>query len=97
MEPTRHCFRADPRLRLADLGLAYCAGKAITSGRAARRQGIANLYRIVTALDHRNHFPSLLAQMRHVFGHDALTVVWALPRPGWHLNAFAVIHARIAR
>ncbi|GAA4725378.1 class I SAM-dependent methyltransferase [Phytohabitans rumicis] len=77
-----------------DPGMAYRVGKAITSGRAARRQGIADLYRIVTALDHRNHFPSLLAQARHVFGADTVTVSWRPFRlPLWHANAFAVLTA----
>lgn len=80
-----------------DPGLAYRAGKALTSGRAARRQGIAEMYAVVTALDHRNHFPSLLAQTRHVFRADRLGVSWRPFRvPGWHLNAFTVLHARVS-
>lgn len=79
-----------------DPGLVYRVGKALTSGRAARRQGIADLYRVVTALDHRNHFPSLLAQVRHAFHADEVTVDWRPFRvPGWHLNAFTVIRASL--
>ncbi|MFJ8581172.1 class I SAM-dependent methyltransferase [Micromonospora sp. NPDC093277] len=79
-----------------DPGVVYRLGKALTSGRAARRQGIADLYQVVTALDHRNHFPSLLAQVRHVFGTDGVAVSWRPFRvPGWHLNAFSVVHARV--
>lgn len=79
-----------------DPGLAYRVGKALTSGRAARRQGIADLYQVVTALDHRNHFPSLIAQVRHVFRADGVAVGWRPFRvPGWHLNAFTVVHAQV--
>lgn len=79
-----------------DPGLVYRLGKALTSDRAARRQRIGDLYRIATALDHRNHFPSLLTQVRHVFHADDLTIAWRPFRvPGWHLNAFVVIHAHL--
>jgi phosphatidylethanolamine/phosphatidyl-N-methylethanolamine N-methyltransferase len=79
-----------------DPGVAYRVGKALTSGRAARRQGIADLYQVVTALDHRNHFPSLAAQVRHVFRADRVGTSWRPFRiPGWHLNAFTVVHAQV--
>jgi phosphatidylethanolamine/phosphatidyl-N-methylethanolamine N-methyltransferase len=79
-----------------DPGLAYRVGKALTSGRAARRQGIGDLYQVITAIDHRNHFPSLVAQVRHVFRADEVALSWRPFRlPGWHLNAFAVVHARV--
>jgi phosphatidylethanolamine/phosphatidyl-N-methylethanolamine N-methyltransferase len=79
-----------------DPGLAYRVGKALTSGRAARRQGIGDLYQVITAIDHRNHFPSLVAQARHVFRTDEVALNWRPFRvPGWHLNAFVVVHARV--
>ncbi|BCB89521.1 class I SAM-dependent methyltransferase [Phytohabitans suffuscus] len=80
-----------------DPGLAYRLGKALATGRTARRRGITDLYQIVTALDHRNHFPSLQAQIRHAFRTDHLAVRWRPFRvPGWHLNAFTVVHAQRA-
>ncbi len=77
-----------------DPGLAYRFGKALTSGRAARRRGIQDMHRLVDAIDHRNHFRSILTQVRHVFRHDDVTVDWYPWRfPSVELNAFVVFDA----
>ncbi|HTY72689.1 MAG TPA: class I SAM-dependent methyltransferase [Actinomycetes bacterium] len=74
-----------------DPGLAYRFGKAVTSGRAARRAGLAERHRLVAALDHPNHFGSIKEQLRHVFRNDALTIDWWPWRmPSMSLEAFAV-------
>lgn len=79
-----------------DPGLAYRFGKALTSGRAASRRGIRDLHRLVDAIDHRNHFRSILVQLLHVFGGDEVTVDWYPWRlPSAELNAFVVVHAAV--
>jgi SAM-dependent methyltransferase len=79
-----------------DPGLAYRLGKALTSGRRARRQGIGQMHDLVSALDHRNHFRSIRTQLDYVFRDDAPTVRWYPWRfPGVELNAFVVFEARV--
>jgi phosphatidylethanolamine/phosphatidyl-N-methylethanolamine N-methyltransferase len=74
-----------------DPGLAYRVGKAATSGRAARRQGLSDVHRLLGALDHKNHFTSIREQLRHVFRVDDVSVDWLPWRvPSLNLNAFAV-------
>jgi SAM-dependent methyltransferase len=81
-----------------DPGLAYRFGKAVTSGRSARRQGIGELHDLVSALDHRNHFRSIRTQLDHVFRDDAPLLRWYPWRfPGMELNAFVVFEARVRR
>ncbi len=78
-----------------DPGLAYRVGKAITSGRRARRVGLSDVLRLVSALDHTNHFRSIRDQLRFAFRRDRLTFDWkpfGLPSP--ELNAFAVVRVR---
>ncbi|MGY1708169.1 class I SAM-dependent methyltransferase [Geodermatophilus sp. SYSU D00758] len=80
-----------------DPGLAYRAGRALTSVRAARKRGIATMQELVHAIDHRNHFRSVYTQVRHVFRGDDVTVDWYPWRaPSVELNAFVVIHARLS-
>lgn len=78
-----------------DPGLAYRVGKALTSGRAARRAGLADRMRLLGALDHPNHFHSILEQVRHVFRDEQMSVEW-LPWkiPVMSANAFTVLHVR---
>jgi SAM-dependent methyltransferase len=74
-----------------DPGLAYRVGKAVTSGRAARREGLADRHRLLAALDHPNHFWSIKQQVRHVFRNDAVVIDWLPWRvPSLSLNAFTV-------
>lgn len=81
-----------------DPGLAYRLGKALTSGRRARRRGLGHLHDLVSALDHRNHFRSIRVQLEHVFRDDAPTVRWYPWRfPSVEVNAFVVFEARIRR
>lgn len=82
-----------------DPGLAYRVGKALTSGRAARRQGLQDRHRLLAALDHRNHFLSIREQLAHVFRADELAIDWLPWRvPSFSLNAFTVfVVTRAAR
>ena len=74
-----------------DPGLAYRVGKAATSGRAARRAGLGDRYKLIGAIDHRNHFHSIREQLRYAFRHDTVGVDWYPFRlPSMSLNAFAV-------
>ena len=75
-----------------DPGFAYRAGKSLTSGRAARRRGIARQFRLVNAIEHRNHIGSLLTLARFAFREDTIEIDWHPWRfPSWNLNAFVVI------
>ncbi|WAX56015.1 class I SAM-dependent methyltransferase [Jatrophihabitans cynanchi] len=74
-----------------DPGLAYRVGKAVTSGRAARRAGLGDRYKLIGAIDHRNHFQSIKEQLRYAFRPDTVGVDWYPFRlPSMSLNAFAV-------
>jgi phosphatidylethanolamine/phosphatidyl-N-methylethanolamine N-methyltransferase len=76
-----------------DPGLAYRIGKAVTSGRAARRGGVYEQHRLVAALDHRNHFLSIKTQLEHVFRGDLVSAEWFPWRlPVMSVNAFVVFH-----
>lgn len=79
-----------------DPGLAYRVGKAVTSGRHARRRGIGPLHALVSALDHGNHFRSIRTQLVHVFRDDSPEFDWYPWRiPSVEANAFVVFRARI--
>jgi SAM-dependent methyltransferase len=74
-----------------DPGLAYRVGRALSSGRAARRRGLTDRYRLLGALDHPNHFLSIKEQVLHVFRDDRLSIDWSPWRvPSMSLNAFTV-------
>lgn len=78
-----------------DPGFAYRVGKAVTSGRRARRLGLADDLRLVSALDHTNHFRSIRGQLHHAFRHDDLTLDWRpFQFPSAELNAFVVVRVR---
>ena len=79
-----------------DPGLAYRVGKAVTSGRHARRLGIGPLHALVSALDHANHFRSIRTQLGHVFRDDSPAIDWYPWRiPSVDANAFVIFRARI--
>jgi phosphatidylethanolamine/phosphatidyl-N-methylethanolamine N-methyltransferase len=59
-----------------DPGLAYRTTHWLTYGRPARRAGTAQRSRLLHAIDHRNHFRSIAAQLRSVFEHDDVRVSW---------------------
>lgn len=76
-----------------DPGLAYRVGKALTSGRQAKRHGLADEFRLVSAVDHRNHFRSIKAQVEQLPDLVSMTTSWRPFRvPSAELNAFAVMH-----
>lgn len=75
-----------------DPGLTYRFGKALTSGRAAHRKGLSDAHRLVSALDHRNHFLSIRTQLSHVFRVDTVAIDWYPWRvPLMGVNAFVVL------
>lgn len=77
-----------------DPSFAYRAGKALTSGRAAKKRGLAHQHDLVSALDHRNHVRSILTQVEHVFSDDQPRIRWYPWRvPTVELNAFLVYTA----
>jgi phosphatidylethanolamine/phosphatidyl-N-methylethanolamine N-methyltransferase len=79
-----------------DPGWAYRTGQALTSGRKARRAGMADQHALVHALDHRNHVRSILRQVRHVFRADRVTVDhFPFRVPSIELNAFVVVTAKL--
>lgn len=81
----------------ADPGLVYRVAKAVTSGRAAARRGVADRHRLVSALDHPNHVGSILVQLMHVFRHDQTSLRWYPFRvPSWNANAFAVLDVTVS-
>jgi phosphatidylethanolamine/phosphatidyl-N-methylethanolamine N-methyltransferase len=59
-----------------DPGLAYRTSHWLTSGRIARRRGMAEDWRLVHAMDHPNHFRSIALQLRAVFRHDDVRTSW---------------------
>lgn len=74
-----------------DPGLAYRAGKSLTTRRAARRAGVAQASRLVDAIGHHNHFRSIRIQLHHAFEGDDERVTWYPFRfPSVELNAFTV-------
>lgn len=76
-----------------DPGIVYRIGKRLTTGRRAAKAGYSDRYELLAALDHRNHFPSIIQQLIHVFRKDHVRLDWRPFRvPGWHLNAFVVVH-----
>ena len=78
-----------------DPGLAYRVGRALTSGNRARRAGLASQLKLVSALDHTNHFRSIRTQIQHAFRHDVVKIDWQPFRvPSVELNAFVVVHVR---
>jgi ubiquinone/menaquinone biosynthesis C-methylase UbiE len=80
-----------------DPGIAYRTGKALTSGRAAVRAQVKDEFRLFVAIDHRNHFTSILDQGRFAFANDAMSVTYHPFRvPSMNLNALAVINVRKA-
>lgn len=75
-----------------DPGLAYRFGKAVTSGRAAKRAGLGDRHKLIAAIDHRNYFDSIRQQVRYAFRNDTLSFDWYPFRlPSVNANAFAVI------
>jgi SAM-dependent methyltransferase len=79
-----------------DPGLAFRVAKALSSGRAAKKRGIHEMYDVAWALDHRNHFRSIFKQLRYVFRNDEIVVDWyPFKVPSVDINAFAVLNARM--
>jgi SAM-dependent methyltransferase len=77
-----------------DPGLAYRTGKALTSGHRAKKAGVVQEFRLVSALDHCNHFRSIRTQIVHALAPGRVTVDWKPFRvPSVEINAFAVFHS----
>jgi SAM-dependent methyltransferase len=81
-----------------DPGTAYRAAQAVTSGRTARRRGLGARWSLMHAVDHRNHFRSIRAQLRHVFQDDSTSVTWLpLHFPSVELNLLTVWQIEVGR
>ena len=80
-----------------DPGLAYRAIRALTSGRRARRHGVAKEQRLSHAREHRNHFASLLTMARATFAEDEIEErYFPFPLPTWNLNLVTVLRVQRA-
>lgn len=78
-----------------DPGLAYRAVRAATSGRRARRDGVAAEQRLSHARQHRNLFASLLTMARSVFAADDIVErYFPLPIRTWNANPVTVLRIR---
>lgn len=79
-----------------DPGIAYRTFRALTSGSRARRAGAAVEERLAHALEHRNHFSSLLVQARHVFFEDKFSLrYFPFVIRSWNLNMLTVATIRV--
>lgn len=75
-----------------DPGLGYRVAQRMTSGRKARQQGIGPFLDLVHAVDHINHFGSLVKQLGYVFRADDVHTDWKpMGLPSWNINLFTVI------
>lgn len=80
-----------------DPGIAYRAVRALTSGRRARRSGVARQQRLTHAREHRNHFAALMIMLRSVFAADHVGVrYFPFAIPTWNLNLLTVVRVRRA-
>lgn len=97
----RRVVRPGGRLTIllpTDPSAAYRLAQRVTSGRNARKRGIGEFFELVHAVDHVNHFTSLIQQINYVFRRDDLSCVWRPTRvPLWHLNLFTVLQIDLAR
>ncbi|MEI2641588.1 MAG: class I SAM-dependent methyltransferase [Candidatus Nanopelagicales bacterium] len=78
-----------------DPGAAYRWGKALTTGRYARKSGRSRQSALADAIGHHNHYRSIRIQLREAFRDDAVSVRWLPFRvPAVELNAFTVWNIR---
>jgi SAM-dependent methyltransferase len=79
-----------------DPGLAYRACHWVTYVLRARRDGTADQARLLHAVDHRNHYRSIAAQLRSVFAQDDVHVSWLPTRlRSVELNVLTVWHVTV--
>ena len=71
----------------SDPGGLFRLARAVGPARAARRDHLAKVKRLVDARDHRNHVGGLRRLVRHVFRHDRLEErTYPVPAMGWNLS-----------
>jgi ubiquinone/menaquinone biosynthesis C-methylase UbiE len=76
-----------------DPGVMYRALRGITTLRAAKKQGLFHEVQLVHALEHRNHYLSLMSLINWVFGTDKLMIRFKPFRvKSYNLNAFTVVN-----
>lgn len=76
----------------SDPGLVYRLVRLATSGRRARRDGMAAEEQLWHAREHRNHVASLLTMAKEVFRTDAVSVThFPTGLPTWNLNLVSVL------
>lgn len=80
-----------------DPGVGYRTAQRVTSGRKARKQEIGPFLELVHAVDHINHFESLVKQLDYVFRADEVHMDWKPTKlPSWNINLFTVVQIRRA-
>ena len=82
-----------------DPGLAYRIGKSLGPYRSLRKRGTLNGTdpRYFHYLQHRNHYPGLVALVERVFATDSISKRhWPLRIPTWNLNLFTIFQVRLA-
>jgi len=76
-----------------DPGVMYRVLRGITTLRAAKKQGLFNEVQLVHALEHRNHYLSLMTLIKWVFVADNLMLRFKPFRvKSYNLNAFTVVN-----
>ena len=79
-----------------DPGMTYRAAHRLTSGRRLDKMGL-HQWKLVHALEHRNHIASLDQMLRYVFQNDSIHAT-GFPLPSarfWNLNLLNVYQIRI--
>jgi phosphatidylethanolamine/phosphatidyl-N-methylethanolamine N-methyltransferase len=75
-----------------DPGIMYRLIRHFTSVRRARKYGVAEELKIIHAREHRNHFLSLLSQVRAVTGNNVLSVKgWPFSKSIYDINLITKI------
>lgn len=93
----RTVVRSGGRLSIflpCDPGILWRLGRGITTFRRAHSLGYTKSeIRFLNSLDHRNHFPSLLAMVKEIFAADDVQIQWR-PWPklkSWNFNLYVLI------
>lgn len=80
-----------------DPGLMLRISRKLITEPKVKRLGFAG-YQLFNARDHRNHFPGLRQQIRHVFRHDSICENrFPFRLPSWNLNLFVVFQISVRK
>jgi len=76
-----------------DPGVLYRALRGITTLRASKKKGLYKEVQLVHALEHRNHYLSLITLIKWVFENDKIKLRFQPFRvPSYNLNALTVVN-----